>query len=230
MDTDIADGDLAEVDLARAERDAGELQPTATAVAPTFAATAHPEDVLAALAADHPRSRVVHHPGASPGYTILWLAIDDHPLLSVREPGHGWPVTVIHFHGDAQTRTDYTHCGPQHNPNRHRLTDDDLKESIAKAKTVREIVAVSEAHKAEVEHQKTDSLIDTPQKLYDLCRALLDGTTPHSAGHTAAVKARAARFGRRYLPRRAELPGAPPLVSAAPVVEPVRLLPVTAGK
>jgi hypothetical protein len=202
-----------------------ELQPAAIVLPPaTFAASAHPEDVLAALAADHPGARVVHHAGATPGWTILWLVIDGHPLLSVREPGHGWPVTVIHFHGDAQARTDYTHCGPHHNPNRHRLSRADLKEALAAAKP-EDDERIRKEHREEVERQKGDSLIDSPQKLYDLCKSLLDGATPHSAGHTEAVKARAARFGRRYQPRRAELPGEAPLVSALPGVAPVKMLP-----
>ena len=182
-----------------------------------------PDDVLKALAEEHPDTTVVTQAGVS-GYTILWLMshytgpttvpwhvrLCDpdlcHPLLSVREPGHGWPVPVVrHYSANPSIRQiDYDLCGPHHNPNRHRLGIDDTKAPTSGAKSPLEAIAIAEAHLAEIkrelEHQQQQLPIDTPQKLYDLCRALLAGETPASAGHTAAVKARAARHARRAAP------------------------------
>lgn len=172
-----------------------------------------PEEILALLAAEHPGSAVTHHAGQSPGFTILWLKVDHHPLLCVREPGSGWPVTVSHYHGEENVRTDYCLCGPDHNPNRHRVTPEDLRHVLTKA-AHHEIMPHVDAHLLEVKRQKDHTPIDTPQKLYDLCKALLDGITPASAGHTAAVKARAHRHRRR------ERPGLPPVPAPAPLALP----------
>ena len=153
-----------------------------------FPDTATPDDVLAALAEQHPGTKVVHYPGQTPGFTLLWLVMGDHPLLSVREPGHGWPVHVSHYHGDATHRTDYDLCGPDHDPNKHRIDVNEIR--------------LNEKEKiAEYEAQKAHTPIDTPQKLYDLCSTLLDGSHPHGKGHTAAVKDRAERHAKRYSPK-----------------------------
>lgn len=170
-------------------------------------ADAMPEDVLDELQKLHLGTEVeinTNRDGRpytpANGFTILKLALNGTPLLTVREPPTLWPVTVDHHCPDG-SECAYSACGPEYVPGRARVdmssfgTPAELKKlhQLAKEHKLDAFVSATQ----EALRQSEDSPIDTPKKLFDLCKSLLDGETRESTGRTAALKALVGRVAVR---------------------------------
>ncbi len=164
------------------------METTPEAARPTFDDDAMPDDVLEALAAIHLGTVVKHNVTERgvpftpmPGFTVLRLFCGEAPILSVTESGHSWPIVVHHHHFDHENfvETKYNHCGENYIPGVRR---EDMSHLGDKAKLAK-LHALATEHGLEkvVDHidtavkQATDTPIDTPQKLFDLCEKLLAG-------------------------------------------------------
>lgn len=124
----------------------------------------HPEDVLQEIAPAH--GLTVEIDSRPDGFTLIKLLTGAGiPVIVVREPPHGWPVHVDHYHADQSTTT-HAWCGPGHNPNRARLLEHPEARFTA-------------AEWDELESQKEHSPIDTPEKLLELCTQLMGHEQTH---------------------------------------------------